>query len=85
MSLDINSPNGYGPNGVRGEFRRKNTQSIEEKCFNASLVLLEGHFSGMKIGPKTGPMLKKMVSGTLDKSLNKAEVRYGCCLPFAPF
>jgi hypothetical protein len=71
----INSYNGSG-NGVQGEFKRRNTQSIEEKNFNGALTLLEGHFEGMKIGPKTGPSIKKMVAGTLDKSLNKAEVRY---------
>ncbi|CZR52427.1 uncharacterized protein PAC_02304 [Phialocephala subalpina] len=61
--------------------RRRNTQSEEERGFNAVLILLEGHFEGMLEKPKrtylgkTMGEVKKMVGKTLDLSLNRAEVR----------
>lgn len=73
MSLDIKEGL-YGGAGIN--FRRKNTQSIEEKVFNGALIAVEAHFRKMKIGPKSAPEIKRMVAATLDKSLNKADVRY---------
>lgn len=57
--------------------RRKNNQSIEERCFQAALVCLELHFDvDSGLGPKTMPEVKKMIAQTLDMSLNKADVRF---------
>jgi len=55
---------------------RRNPQTIEERFFQAALISLELHFETKTgIGPKTMPEVKKMVSKTLDLSLNKADVR----------
>lgn len=57
--------------------RRRNTQSIEERSFQAALICLEQHFEKLAgLGPKTLPEVKAMVRTTLEQSLNKADVRY---------
>jgi len=57
--------------------RRKNTQTIEERNFQVALISLELHFEGKAaLGPNSMVDVKKTVDLTLNKSLNKAEVRY---------
>lgn len=57
--------------------QRGNTQTIEERAFSTALIMIEAHFEKMR-GPGFKVMLevKKMVAQTLDRSLNKANVRY---------
>lgn len=56
---------------------RANTQTIEERTFCAALIMLEAHFEKVRgVGYKTMGEVKKMVAQTLDKSLNKPDVRY---------
>jgi hypothetical protein len=76
-SFDSKSGSGSGSGGSKfGKlFKRKNVQSIEEKSFNGALVAVKAHFEGLKFGPKSSPEVRKMVAGTLDKSLNAADVR----------
>jgi palmitoyltransferase len=61
---------------------RVNVQSEEERVFNGALVVLEMHFQrpGAYMR-KTMGEAKKMVTKTLDLSLNKAEVRYVASYP----
>ncbi|CAG8978062.1 hypothetical protein HYALB_00000734 [Hymenoscyphus albidus] len=55
---------------------RPNTQTIEERTFCAALIMLEAHFEKVRgVGYKTMGEVKKMVAQTLDKSLNKPDVR----------
>jgi hypothetical protein len=55
---------------------RVNTQSEEERVFNGALVVLEMHFERPSTYMReTMGEAKKMVTKTLDLSLNKAEVR----------
>ncbi|TVY39740.1 hypothetical protein LSUB1_G004172, partial [Lachnellula subtilissima] len=86
-TFDINAKNGALGNGYggNGKFKRRNVQSIEEKSFNGALVAVKGHFEGLKFGPKSSPEVRKMVAGTLDKSLNAADVRFvPVPVPFCP-
>ncbi|KAH8684475.1 hypothetical protein BGZ60DRAFT_366265 [Tricladium varicosporioides] len=64
-------------NGAEGhEFEVKNTQTVEESNFCGALIVLEGHFEkGRLMGPQTMEQTKKMVAMTLDRSLNKPDVR----------
>ena len=56
---------------------RRNAQTIEERTFGAALIMLEAHFEKARgVGYKTMAEVKKMVAQTLDRSLNKADVRY---------
>ncbi|KAF4630940.1 hypothetical protein G7Y89_g7193 [Cudoniella acicularis] len=53
-----------------------NTQTIEESCFCAALIVLEGHYEKPRLmGYKSMEAAKKMIAQTLDRSLNKADVR----------
>ncbi|RKF73308.1 putative essential cytoplasmic protein [Golovinomyces cichoracearum] len=56
--------------------QRKNTQSPEERAFNAALICLEHHFD-RPMNSMTGTMdqVRKIVSTTLDLSLKKADIR----------
>lgn len=72
--MSLSSSENFNGSGS-GRFKRKNTQSIEEKSFNGALVAVKGHFEGLRFGPKSSPEVRKMVAGTLDKSLNAADVR----------
>lgn len=68
------------PSNGNGE-RRVNRDSIEERFFQSSLILLEGHFQRPQTYmSKAMAEVKKMVAQTLDQSLNKADVRF--VLPF---
>lgn len=54
--------------------------SIEERCFLASLMCLEGHFTeAPPMGPKTTTHVVSMVSKTLEKTHGSKEVRYVVC------
>jgi hypothetical protein len=56
---------------------RRNTQTIEERTFSAALIMLEAHFEKVRgVGYKTMAEVKKMIAQTLDRSLNKADVRF---------
>jgi hypothetical protein len=69
----------YSPISSPDMAQRMNTQTIEERLFCAALIMLEGHFEKMKgVGYKSMAEAKKMVAQTLDRSLNKAVVRYIC-------
>jgi palmitoyltransferase len=76
------SPSGASPFYVEEKERlrmkaRVNRQSEEERVFNGALVVLEMHFQrpGTYMRETMGEA-KKMVTKTLDLSLNRAEVRY---------
>lgn len=61
--------------------QRKNTQTIEERNFQAALLGLEIRFEetpgfGAKSIPNSKPDVKKMVTSTLEMSLHKSDVRY---------
>jgi hypothetical protein len=61
--------------------QRKNTQTIEERSFQAALIGLEIRFEetpglGAKSIPNSKPDIKKMITNTLEMSLHKADVRY---------
>jgi hypothetical protein len=62
-----------GMNGNAGE-------SIEERCFSAALVCLEGHFTqSPPMGPLTAARVNSMISKTLEKTHTVRRARYGCC------
>lgn len=54
-----------------------NNNSVEERFFLGALLVLEGHFQRPQtyMG-KAMVEVKKMIAGTLEMSLNKADVRY---------
>jgi hypothetical protein len=62
--------------------QRKNTQSIEERCFQFALICLEIRYDStipafaLKAIPLTMVEVKKMIATTLEKSLHKPDVRY---------
>lgn len=44
-------------------------ETIEERCFSAALVCLEGHYTqSPTMGPKTASRVSSMVSKTLEKT-----------------
>jgi len=54
-----------------------NHQSIEERNFQASLIMAECHFSKRPpIGRKTVNKTVETVRRTMDKTLNVSEIRY---------
>jgi palmitoyltransferase len=60
--------------------QRKNTQTPEERIFQAALIVLQLHFDqmygpGARTIPNTMPDVKKMVTATLEKSLHKSDDR----------
>jgi palmitoyltransferase len=70
----------YGDKSIMSQ--RKNTQTIEERCFQAALIGLEIRYDeaawfGLNSLPTSWPEIKKMITNTLDKSLHKSDVRYG--------
>jgi palmitoyltransferase len=69
-----------GDNNLGDMASRRNTQTIEERTFSAALIMLEAHFEKVRgVGYKTMGEVKKMIAQTLDRSLNKADVRYFFC------
>lgn len=51
-------------------------ESIEERCFSAALLCLEGHHAEKpSMGPKTHAKVHAMISKTLEKTHNFKEVR----------
>jgi hypothetical protein len=51
-------------------------ETIEERCFYAALICLEGHYtSSPPMGPLTRARVTKMVSRTLEKTHAFREVR----------
>jgi hypothetical protein len=60
-----------------GKMQRVNMQSIEERNFNAALAMVESHFTRRPpLGPKTFAKTLETVRRTMDKTLNKSEIRY---------
>lgn len=56
--------------------------SIEERCFTAALVCLEGHYTDSPpMGPKTHAKVIGMVSKSLEKTHASKDVRSVCLLP----
>lgn len=44
-------------------------ETIEERCFSAALVCLDGHFKhAPPMGPKTAARVSSMISKTLEKT-----------------
>lgn len=55
---------------------RINTQSIEERNFQAALIMIEAHFTRQPpIGRKTFNKALETVRRTMDKTLNKPDIR----------
>lgn len=55
-----------------------NTQSIEERNFQAALIMTECHFTRKPpIGRKTVNMTLATIKRTMEKTLNVSEIRYG--------
>ena len=53
-------------------------ESIEERCFSAALICLEGHFTqSPPMGPQTAVKVAGMVSRTLEKTHTHRKARYG--------
>lgn len=53
-----------------------NGESIEERCFSAALICLEGHFTqSPPMGPKTAAKVSAMVAKTLEKTHTLRKVR----------
>lgn len=51
-------------------------ESIEERCFAAALICLEGHYTDSPaMGPQTNAKVVSMVSRTLEKTHASKEVR----------
>lgn len=51
-------------------------ESIEERCFSAALICLEGHFTDSPpMGPLTSAKVTNIISRTLDKTHTFKEVR----------
>ena len=51
-------------------------ETIEERCFAAALVCLEGHYSSAPpMGPQTSARVAAMVSKTLEKTHASKQVR----------
>ncbi|TAQ85473.1 Adenosinetriphosphatase [Chlorociboria aeruginascens] len=56
--------------------QRKNGQSIEERSFLGALICLEGHFEATPgFGGRTMTQVRKMIAGTLERSLGLGDVR----------
>lgn len=54
----------------------KPSESIEERCFSASLICLEGHYtSSPPMGPMTASRVSSMVAKTLEKTHTFKHVR----------
>lgn len=59
-----------------GDFGPRNTQSVEERSFQVALSMVESMFSGMPpIGYRTRKCAKDMIRQTMEKTLNKPEIR----------
>ncbi|KAF5134414.1 hypothetical protein E5D57_005048 [Metarhizium anisopliae] len=55
-----------GPTPGKGD---DNGESIEERCFSAALICLEGHFTqSPPMGPQTAARVNSMISKTLEKT-----------------
>lgn len=51
-------------------------ESIEERCFAAGLICLEGHYNDSPLmGPQTNAKVVSMISKTLEKTHALKEVR----------
>lgn len=51
-------------------------ETIEERCFSAALICLEGHYTGSPpMGPLTSAKVTSMISRTLEKTHTFKEVR----------
>lgn len=54
----------------------RSNESIEERCFAAALICLEGHYTDLPhMGPKTNQRVVAMISRTLEKTHASKEVR----------
>ena len=51
-------------------------ETIEERCFSAALICLEGHFTqSPPMGPQTTARVNSMISKTLEKTHTLRKVR----------
>lgn len=51
-------------------------ETIEERCFSAALICLEGHYTDSPpMGPLTSAKVTSMISRTLEKTHTSKEVR----------
>jgi palmitoyltransferase len=68
-NLKVTEASGNAAAGPRRE-------TIEERCFSAALICLEGYYTGPPpIGPLTMTKVVRMVSQTLEKTINLKDVR----------
>jgi palmitoyltransferase len=52
-------------------------ETIEERCFSAALVCLEGHYTqSPPMGPQTAARVTSMISKTLEKTHTLRKTRY---------
>lgn len=52
-------------------------ETIEERCFSAALICLEGHYTqSPPMGPQTALKVSSMVTKTLEKTHTLRKVRY---------
>lgn len=52
------------------------SETIEERCFSAALICLEGHYTDSPpMGPLTSAKVTSMISRTLEKTHTFKEVR----------
>lgn len=51
-------------------------ETIEERCFSAALICLEGHYTIPPMGPQTATRVSSMIAKTLEKTHTFKHVRY---------
>lgn len=72
-TIDINDTSILGQDVVAAR-RHENggdmsSETIEERCFSAALICLEGHFTqSPPMGPQTTARVNSMISKTLEKT-----------------
>lgn len=50
-------------------------ETIEERCFSAALICLEGHYTIPPMGPQTAARVSSMIAKTLEKTHTFKHVR----------
>lgn len=62
--------------GYESHASTKSHESIEERCFAAALICLEGHYNDSPLmGPQTNAKVVSMISKTLEKTHASKDVR----------
>lgn len=72
-TIDINDTTVLGQDAVAARPQENgggvSNETIEERCFSAALVCLEGHFTqSPPMGPQTTARVSSMISKTLEKT-----------------